>query len=293
MHDHNPYLPWIKQQASLLRAGVALGAPSGVNNKLLGVPNAPRVMLFSPHPDDECIVAGLPLRLGKECGCRITNVAITLGSDFKRRQQRRLELIQACAYLGFECRIADDDGFDDINPDSRRQHARHWQRCVQWVSALLAKETPNLVLFPHVGDLHPTHQGVHLLLMDALEQQSKDFTCEVLETEFWGPMSAPNLLVESSEEDLACIVAALSLHRGEVQRNPYHARLPAWMIDNVRRGSELISGAGSAAPDVSFATLYRHRSWRNGEFAAAPDGRLLESSSTAASLSEHLLRANR
>jgi hypothetical protein len=87
-----------------------------------------------------------------------------------------------------------------------------------------------------------------------------------VETEFWGAMDAPNLMVESSAADVADLVAALSLHVGEVARNAYHLRLPAWMIDNVRRGGELVGGQGGTAPPFAFATLYRLRHWENGRF---------------------------
>jgi hypothetical protein len=42
--------------------------------------------------------------------------------------------------------------------------------------------------------------------------------------------------------------------------------MPAWMVDNVRRGGELVGGQGGAAPDFAFATLYRLRRWSNGRF---------------------------
>jgi hypothetical protein len=71
-------------------------------------------------------------------------------------------------------------------------------------------------------------------------------------------------MVESSEEDVADLLAALSFHVEEVRRNPYHLRLPAWLIDNVRRGAELVGGQGGAAPNHMFATLYRARRWQNG-----------------------------
>jgi hypothetical protein len=79
-------------------------------------------------------------------------------------------------------------------------------------------------------------------------------------------MAAPNLMVESTPADVADLVAALSLHAGEVARNAYHLRLPAWMMDNVRRGTELIGGQGAAAPQFVFATLYRLRGWKGGQF---------------------------
>ena len=75
----------------------------------------------------------------------------------------------------------------------------------------------------------------------------RGLACLAVETEFWGAMDAPNLMVESSAADVADLVAALSLHVGEVARNAYHLRLPAWMIDNVRRGAELVGGQNGAA----------------------------------------------
>ena len=102
-------------------------------------------------------------------------------------------------------------------------------------------------------------------------------------------MATPNLMVEISAADLADLVAALALHTGEVARNPYHLRLPAWMMDNVRRGAELVGGQGGVAPDFAFATLYRLRAWRAGGWqdvlergrlsaAADPVGTVIEAS---------------
>jgi hypothetical protein len=68
-------------------------------------------------------------------------------------------------------------------------------------------------------------------------------------------------MVESSVQDVTELVTGTSFHVGEVRRNPFHLLLPAWMQDNVRRGSELVGGQGEAAPDFVFATLYRLRKW--------------------------------
>jgi len=71
---------------------------------------------------------------------------------------------------------------------------------------------------------------------------------------------------------VADLLAALSFHVKEVRRNPYHLRMPAWLIDNVRRGAELVGGQGGAAPDFTFATLYRVRKWENGTIQEAYAG---------------------
>ena len=103
------------------------------------------------------------------------------------------------------------------------------------------------------------------MLRDALKQMPAGFTCYVIETEFWGAMTDPNLMVEISAEDLADMIAATTFHVGEVHRNPYHLLLPPLMMDNVRRGAEIVGGQGGAAPDYTFAVLYRLRKWSQGQ----------------------------
>ena len=145
------------------------------------------------------------------------------------------------------------------------------------IARILASHQPEVVFFPHEADWNSTHIGTHYLVADALGQQSPGFTLQIAETEFWGAMATPNLTVEFSPQDLGDMMAALSFHVGEVQRNPYHLLVPAWMQDNVRRGGELVGGQGGAAPDFTFATLYRLRRWADGGFQrsmrAAASGR--------------------
>jgi LmbE family N-acetylglucosaminyl deacetylase len=220
------------------------------------------MLIFSPHPDDECITGGLALRLLRETGARVVNIAVTLGSDKTRRQSRLQELKCACEWLGFDLEIA-SAGLEKINPASRSNDVAHWAGAVKIIADLIVKHQPRAIFLPHEFDGHPTHTGTHLLVMDALKTLPEDFKCHLVETEFWRQMPAPNLIVESSAEDVADLVAALSFHVGEVRRNPYHLRLPAWMQDNVRRGAELVGGHGGAAPDYTFATLYKVLQWKN------------------------------
>jgi len=72
------------------------------------------------------------------------------------------------------------------------------------------------------------------------------------------------LMVELSVNDLADLMGALTFHVGEVKRNPYHLRLPAWMQDNVRRGAEVVGGQGGMATDLQLATLYKISRWEAG-----------------------------
>ena len=261
----NPYHAYVSSIAQLVHDGkrFPLGGFAPLPRPTPAA-DAPKALIFSPHPDDECIIGGLALRLMREAGHRVVNVAVTQGSNKARQQGRWDELAKACEYLGFELVQTIPGGLEKINARTRASDPGHWAACVDVIARILAEHRPAVVFFPHETDWNSSHIGTYHLLMDALARQEAGFTCHVVETEFWGAMATPNLMVESSVQDLADMMAALSFHVGEVQRNPYHLLVPAWMQDNVRRGGEVVGGQGGAAPDFMFATIYRLRQWRDG-----------------------------
>jgi LmbE family N-acetylglucosaminyl deacetylase len=264
----NPYKTYVKKIAAHLKAADVLplgGFPPGKKIKIAAA--APKVLLFSPHPDDECCTGLLPLRLMREAGMRIINVPVTFGSNVERQAARAEELKNACGFLGWEI-YHRPDGFQSLEKSD--------------VVKILKAAQPAAIFFPHSKDWNSRHVATHFLVMEALAEMEKSFSCAVIETEVWGGLDEPNLLVEADVDLLADLIAALSFHVGEVQRTPYHLMLPSWMQDGVRRGSERVGGQGAAAPDFMFATLYRMRRWENGKLCECLDkGRM-------AALSDHL-----
>ena len=181
-----------------------------------------------------------------------------MGSRKDRRVARANELREACAMLGFRLSFP-------IPPSLGMAQVKD-------LVALLKRIQPVVLFLPHAKDGHPTHRATHQLgvaAMDALKRSR--FT--VVETEYWHPLERPNLMVSAEEEQLARLSRALSCHKGEIARNDYAARLPAWMIDNVRRGAELMGGAGSEAPNIVYATLYRARKRMGGKWKEAFRGK--------------------
>jgi LmbE family N-acetylglucosaminyl deacetylase len=268
----NPYENFVAELARLFRQSATLPL-GGFTPKSLPPPNpnAPKALIFSPHPDDEVVMGGLPLRLQRELQWNVVNVAVTQGSNKARQRERLKELQDCCGYLGFGLIQTSECGLEGVNLEARQKRPADWSRGVARLAQILAQEQPRAIFFPHDDDWNSTHIGTHHLVTEALAQLGASFTSLTVETEFWGAMDTPNLLVESSERDVIDLVTALTFHVGEVQRNPYHLRLPPWLMDNVRRGGELVGGQGGAPPRFLFGTLCRLRRWQNGAFAPVLD----------------------
>ncbi|HEX4264904.1 MAG TPA: PIG-L family deacetylase [Verrucomicrobiae bacterium] len=261
----NPYREFVSSFVRLMAGGKSLPLGQIPRQPLSPpAPDAPVALIFSPHPDDECIIGGLALRLMREAKMRVINVAVTQGSNKERQAGRLQELKNACDWIGFGLEQTAPNGLEKINLQTRTGDPQHWAAAVKVIAASLTKNQPRVIFFPHELDWNSGHVATHFLVMDALRTLQASFQTILIETEFWGQMASPNLLVESSEQDVADLLGALSFHVEEVRRNPYHLRLPAWLMDNVRRGAELVGGQGGAAPDFLFATLYRARRWKNG-----------------------------
>src|SRR5438093_13348863 len=105
-------------------------------------PEAPKVLIFSPHPDDEVIIGGLALRLLREAKCNVINVAVTQGSKKERQAERLPELKNCCECIGFELVQTAAGGLDRINPKTRAQESVHWSQSVKVIADILAEHQP-------------------------------------------------------------------------------------------------------------------------------------------------------
>lgn len=258
----------------LLAQGRTLEATQAEPARLPPLPvDAPVCLVFSPHPDDEAIAGGLPLRLRREGPWRVVNVAVTLGSNRARRTARWAELRSCCDLLGFDLVSASGEpqlGMEHIDRSSAHADPQHWADCVARIARLLAQEQPRVVVCPHALDGHPVHVGTHALVMDALPLARLGRPVHLLFSEYWNTQLEPGLMVELGGREVTDLVGALSQHVGEMARNPYHLGLPAWFIDSVRRGAERVGAPGSAAPQYRFATLYGWQCWEHGALTAMP-----------------------
>src|SRR5687767_11818867 len=98
----NPYHHIVQQYADLLHTGkrAPFGGFAPLERPKTDA-DSPRALIFSPHPDDECIIGALPLRIMREAQFNVINVAVTQGSNKERQPARWEELKRACDYIGY------------------------------------------------------------------------------------------------------------------------------------------------------------------------------------------------
>ncbi len=278
------WLRYVHNTVKTLEAGKSI--PIGPSRQPLVAPRVSArkgtpatVVMCSPHPDDESLIGALALRFRQEAGARVVNCAITLGSNISQKARRLGELESACRALGFELIVPDQPvGFDRVNLGNRRDHPEEWAAKVETLTGVFERENPDVVLAPHAEDFNTTHIGTHFLVTDALGaylERDPHGLFPLIETEFWAELRQPNLMVGASAETLALQLMATAEHGGEVKRNPYHLLQPHRLMNNVRRGSEVLGGQGGAAQRYSFAELYRVSFLRGREVVEPKPGSVM------------------
>ncbi len=201
---------------------------------------APKILILAPHPDDECLMSGFALRAREEWNAEVHVLSFSFGSDLSRRSARIQELKDALQVLDFKW----------IDP--RAVGTTEKLTAAELDSAIISLQ-PNVILSPHLNDGHPAHQEAASLVMNWFAHQ-KVVGGSVpvwLQTEYWQQNASANLFIPLKVEHLIRIGEALQKHQGEISRNPYHLRLPAWCMDQSRRAQELIGGFGTGSQNGS------------------------------------------
>lgn len=186
--------------------------------KPTGLSDQPRIAILAPHPDDECLMAGAALRMQEEWNAKVTVIPYSYGSRPDRRAARAQELKDSLAVLGF----------DLFEP--RKNTLQEKMTEIEFLETM-KKLKPEIIFSPHANDFHPAHIAAHDLVENYLSSMVSGIKPIWILTEYWRANETPNSFVPLSPDHVIKIGEALMKHAGEVSRNPYHLRLPAWYID--------------------------------------------------------------
>ena len=183
--------------------------------QLIPMPEGKRIVILSPHPDDDVIGAGGTLSKHHAKGCHITSVVLTDGeacdaeeSTSTIRARRRAETQRAAELVGIDevVFLGEPDGA----VADRDAAARNLRDC-------LLRTVPELVYVPMFLDNHPDHRATTALLARAVRGTNLTFACCAYET--WSPL-VPNILVDITEH-MPTKKNAIAAHASQLAKVDY------------------------------------------------------------------------
>jgi N-acetylglucosamine malate deacetylase 1 len=205
-----------------------------------------RVMVFSPHPDDDWIGCGGSMAKHKKDGSEITIVYMTSGDAGSLNYSKE----DLAAIREKEARAASEVlGTKDMlflrNPDGYLEYNR--ANLINLINLIRAKE-PEVVYIPHKDDAHKDHKVTNELVMEAIGRASGPWfqECEgkpwsvgkVLAYEVWTPLTNFSY-VEDISDFIDIKVAALGKHESQIADIRYDEA-----VKSLNRYRGVMSGKG-------------------------------------------------
>ncbi len=213
---------------------------------------------LSAHPDDELLGAPATLMALRDCGWRIVNVACGLGRKSQGRR-RGAELREACGRAGFDLHVAEPAVAMSAGDDAAAARAS----LLELIGSELEELGPQIVISPSPHDRHHAHELLGGAVRDALRERSGGPPWWMWG--LWSSLPFPTLGTAFTAARLEEIVAALSAHRGELDRNDYRRLIRGRAEMNASLGPELLFGFGAAAPETcSHLELLTEVGYRGG-----------------------------
>jgi LmbE family N-acetylglucosaminyl deacetylase len=203
-----------------------------------------RVLVVSPHPDDESIGCGGSLRKHVLGGDSVQIVWLTSGeagghgaSLEETRRIREAEAREAAATLGVE-RIE-----FWREPDGRLRATRS---LVRRLARLVAEVAPHVIYTTHDREAHADHRAAARLLRQALRANPGPKECEALMFEVWTPLQRLDRIVDITEF-IDVKIAAI---------RAYPSQCEAVRFDDALLGLARYRGALHCWPEGDYAEVF-------------------------------------
>lgn len=166
-------------------------APGSDFAPVLGLPDARRVLLFSPHPDDDVIGCGGALSLHREAGSEVRVVHVFDGALGGDPRVRRAEAEASARQLG-----GLELEFWGL-PEGHSPATAEELAGVRRVRGLCAEFEPDLIYAPWHGEAHGDHRTVARVVRTALALRADAGTGRAPAAwgyEVWTPLAATRVL---------------------------------------------------------------------------------------------------
>lgn len=202
-------------------------------------PKGPRVLVLSPHPDDDVIGCGGTLYKHCRAGDEVTVVYLTDGrkghadptDEDSLVVERRKEAEAAAKVIGIK---------NLVFLDNRDTKLKRSTETVEQMSKLLEETRPDIVYLPFFLDNHKDHLAANEIFVASCESGNYRLQCYAYEA--WTAI-VPNCVVDISE----CIAPKLeAIKQHKTQAN----------LDFVAKVGGLNAYRSMAAPDTKYAEAF-------------------------------------
>lgn len=162
---------------------------------ILPVNKEDKVLVISPHPDDETLGCGGAIIKMLSFSADVTIVILTDGNGGGRQKDisrmRKEELLKARSFLGYL-------NFNVLNyPDGELE--LYQNELSEKIQSILFEYAPKFILTPYLFDRHTDHQSANIALALALENTSQS-DIKIGMYEIWTPILNPNCYLNITEE---------------------------------------------------------------------------------------------
>lgn len=125
-----------------------------------------KVLIFSPHPDDESIAAAGYIFDSTRKGAEVKIVLVTDGNKHGLKDRRYDEFRQATSILG----VSQENLIFLNYPDGHLKEANQTELAANF-QKIIADFSPNIILYPSARDRHPDHATCGKVLETVLKQE--------------------------------------------------------------------------------------------------------------------------
>ncbi len=205
-----------------------------------------KILVVSPHPDDETLGAGGTLIKFKKKGAKIfwlniTDVTEELGWDKAFIEHRKKQIKNVNDFYGFE-------GFYDLAFPPTKLYQTDEGELIGAIKAIFDKVEPEWIIIPGQYDAHSDHHVVYSCCMAAAKTFRAPYikritTMEILSETDYGFQKErfePNLFIDITDE-LEEKIKAMKIYDTEIEEIPFPRSLENIRALAITRGGQCVS----------------------------------------------------
>ena len=210
-----------------------------LSRQITTLPDAKRVLVLAPHPDDEVFGCGGIVALLRDQGAAITLIVVTDGAAGGENRDGSLAVSRADESRAAATLLGLSEPVFWGYPDRGLVYG---EKLIERLSEVMLSVGADLVLLPSPTELHPDHQALALAGAEALRRQGGSRRAAFYEINI--PLPNPNLFIDISsvaEQKMA----AMACFTSQLQQQPYDKR-----IEGLNRFRSYFLGAKVASAEA-------------------------------------------